>query len=87
VSSTSFLVPPKRGLNFDRVLIAVAEVLRTMCLVLRDIFKKTPSEALLQDNYGRLCLIVDEMIYEVGTPIKMLKSLTKNLNCCESFCA
>lgn len=44
--------------------LSLAEVLRTMCLVFRDIFKKSPSEALLHDNYGRMCLIVDEMIYE-----------------------
>ena len=45
---------------------AVAEVLKTMCGVFREVFKKAPSEALLHDNYGRLCLVVDEMIYEVG---------------------
>lgn len=44
--------------------LSLAEVLRTMCSVFKDVFKKSPSEAVLHDNYGRLCLVVDEMIYE-----------------------
>jgi len=44
--------------------LSLAEVLKTMCGVFREVFKKAPSEALLHDNYGRLCLVVDEMIYE-----------------------
>ena len=44
---------------------AVAEILASLRRALRDILKKPPSESLLLDNYARLCLIVDEMIFEV----------------------
>ena len=46
---------------------AVAEVLNLLHAALRDTLKKVPNEALLFDNYGRLCLLVDEMIYEVSS--------------------
>lgn len=36
-------------------------------MALKDSLKKLPSEALLFENYGRLCLIVDELIFEVYT--------------------
>ena len=44
---------------------AVAEVLGALSTALREILRKAPTEAQLFDNYARLCLIVDELIYEV----------------------
>ena len=51
-------------LSFDCT--AVAEVLKTLSTCLRDILRKAPSEALLLDQYGRLCLIIDELMFEVS---------------------
>lgn len=36
-----------------------------MVHVLRTLLKKTPSEAMLLDNYATVCLALDEMIFEV----------------------
>lgn len=44
---------------------AVSEILKALIVALKDSLKKAPTESLLFDNYGRLCLILDEMIYEV----------------------
>lgn len=46
-------------------LLSVAEVLRAITSALRALFKKAPTEALLLDNYGQLCLALDEIIQEV----------------------
>ena len=45
----------------------MAEVLRAITAGLRALLKKAPTEALLLDNYGQLCLAVDEMIQEVSS--------------------
>ena len=45
----------------------MAEVLRAITFALRALLKKAPTEALLLDNYGQLCLALDEIIQEVGT--------------------
>ena len=44
---------------------AVAGVLGALLTALREILRKAPTEALLFDNYARLCLIVDELLFEV----------------------
>ncbi|DBA87000.1 TPA: hypothetical protein ACH3X2_000380 [Trebouxia sp. C0005] len=41
----------------------LAETIRAISLGLRDTLKK-PTEAALFDNYGRLCMVVDEVINE-----------------------
>lgn len=41
----------------------LAEAIRAICLGLRDTVRK-PTEAALFDNYGRLCMVVDEVINE-----------------------
>ena len=43
---------------------AVAETIRAISLGLRDTVRK-PTETALFDNYGRLCMVVDEVINEV----------------------
>ncbi|KAK9810121.1 hypothetical protein WJX72_005088 [[Myrmecia] bisecta] len=42
----------------------LAEALRALVGALRDTLKRQPTEALLFDNYGKLCLVVDELINE-----------------------
>ncbi len=44
---------------------AVAETLRFIAVALHDVLRKTPSEALLFDNYARMCVILSEIINEV----------------------
>ena len=44
---------------------AVSEILKALVAALRDSLKKAPSEILLFENYGQLCLIVDQIIFEV----------------------
>lgn len=44
---------------------AVAETLRFIAVALHDVLRKTPSEALLLDNYARMCIILSEIINEV----------------------
>lgn len=51
------------------VLIAVAETIRAISLGLRDTLRK-PTEAALFDNYGRLCMVVDEVINEASNAVK-----------------
>ena len=43
----------------------VAETIRAISLGLRDTLRK-PTEAVLFDNYGRLCMVVDEVINEAS---------------------
>ena len=43
----------------------VAEVLRAITAALRSLLRKAPTETLLLDNYGQLCLALDEIIQEV----------------------
>ena len=42
---------------------AVAETIRAVCIGLRDTIRK-PTEAALFDNYGRMCMVIDEVINE-----------------------
>lgn len=44
---------------------AVSELLRAIANSLRVLLRKPLSEALLLDNYGQLCLTIDEIIQEV----------------------
>ena len=50
------------------MLLVVAETIRAISLGLRDTLKK-PTEAALFDNYGRLCMVVDEVINEVDNSL------------------
>ncbi len=52
------------------MLLAVAETIRAISLGLRDTLKK-PTEAALFDNYGRLCMVVDEVINEVSKRLQL----------------
>lgn len=52
------------------MLLAVAETIRAISLGLRDTLKK-PTEAALFDNYGRLCMVVDEVINEVNNSLQI----------------
>ena len=45
---------------------AVADVLRYIPSALHDALKKAPSEAVLLDNYARVCVILSEIVREVG---------------------
>lgn len=45
---------------------AVAETIRAVCIGLRDTIRK-PTEAALFDNYGRMCMVIDEVINEART--------------------
>lgn len=45
---------------------AVSEVIDVIVQSLRDVLKRQPSEGLLWDNYGKLCLLIDEIVNEVG---------------------
>lgn len=56
------------------MLLAVAETIRAISLGLRDTLKK-PTEAALFDNYGRLCMVVDEVINEVNNSLQLCKTL------------
>ncbi|KAK9804931.1 hypothetical protein WJX73_000481 [Symbiochloris irregularis] len=44
--------------------LSLAEALRAVTAALRALFKRAPTETLLLDNYGQLCLALDEMIQE-----------------------
>ncbi len=44
----------------------MSEVIDVIIQSLRDILKRQPSEGLLWDNYGRLCLLIDEIVNEVS---------------------
>ncbi|CAL8469515.1 g9056 [Coccomyxa elongata] len=44
--------------------LALAETLRFIAVALHDVLRKTPSEALLLDNYARMCIILSEIINE-----------------------
>lgn len=50
---------------------AVSEVLRFMASALHDVLRKAPSEALLLDNYARVCIVISEIINEVSPVILM----------------
>jgi hypothetical protein len=52
------------------LLLAVAETIRAISLGLRDTLKK-PTEAALFDNYGRLCMVVDEVINEASNSLNL----------------
>jgi len=54
-------------------LAAVAETIRAISLGLRDTLRK-PTEAALFDNYGRLCMVVDEVINEASNNSTLLQS-------------
>lgn len=45
---------------------AVAETIRAVSAGLRDTIRK-PTEATLFDNYGRVCMVIDEVINEART--------------------
>ena len=45
---------------------AVAETIRAVSIGLRDSIRK-PTEAALFDNYGRVCMVIDEVINEART--------------------
>ena len=47
----------------------MADVLRYLPSALHDVLKKAPSEAVLLDNYARVCVIVSEIVREVGCPL------------------
>lgn len=42
------------------------DVLRTIIGALKEVLGKTPSSALLLEKYAKLCLVVDEVLNEVG---------------------
>ena len=71
------------------MLLVVAETIRAISLGLRDTLKK-PTEAALFDNYGRLCMVVDEVINEVYNNLNLCMSsaaLTLHLqfvSCCDT---
>ncbi|KAK9861641.1 hypothetical protein WJX84_008038 [Apatococcus fuscideae] len=44
--------------------LSLSEVIDVIIQSLRDILKRQPSEGLLWDNYGRLCLLIDEIVNE-----------------------
>ena len=44
----------------------VSEVLRFVATALHDVLKKAPSETVLLDNYVRVCIVLSEIINEVG---------------------
>ena len=45
---------------------AVAETIRAVSIGLKDTIRK-PTEAALFDNYGRVCMVIDEVINEART--------------------
>ena len=45
---------------------AVSEILRFVASALHDVLKKAPSETVLLDNYARVCIVLSEIINEVG---------------------
>ena len=47
---------------------AVSEILRFVASALHDVLKKVPSETVLLDNYVRVCIVLSEIINEVGAP-------------------
>ncbi len=47
---------------------AVAEILRFLVSGLHDALRKAPTEAVLLDNYARLCIVISEIINEVFAP-------------------
>lgn len=51
---------------------AVAEILRFLVAGLHDALRKAPSEAVLLDNYARVCIIISEIINEVLPPPRAL---------------
>ena len=46
--------------------LAGAETLRTLLAALKDVLGKPPTVSLLFAQFARLCLVVDEVIYEVS---------------------
>ena len=46
----------------------VSEILRFVASALHDVLKKAPSETVLLDNYARVCIVLSEIINEVGAP-------------------
>eukprot|EP00798_Chlamydomonas_sp_ICE-L_P024121 gene24121-9696_t len=46
--------------------LACADILRSIMLTLKDVIGKAPTGAVLMDKYSKLCVILDEMINEVG---------------------
>ena len=44
----------------------VSEILRFVASALHDVLKKAPSETVLLDNYARVCIVLSEIINEVG---------------------
>lgn len=48
----------------------MVEVLRGIIQALKDIMGKAPSAGLLMEKYTRMCLVVDEVINEVGSMMR-----------------
>jgi hypothetical protein len=51
-------------------------MLRFIATALHDVLRKVPSEAVLLDNYARMCIVLSEIINEVrlasfGTEVKV----------------
>ncbi len=53
---------------------AVAETIRAVSIGLRDTIRK-PTEAALFDNYGRVCMVIDEVINEARTACSPLTAM------------
>ena len=61
-----FLSHGWRTFHNPLVLLIVVEVLRIIMAALRDVMlSKTLTQSLLWEKYAKLCLAVDEIIYEV----------------------
>ena len=43
----------------------MAEILRFLVSGLHDVLRRAPTEAVLLDNYARLCIVLSEIINEV----------------------
>ena len=59
--------------------LAVAETIRAISLGLRDTIRK-PTESALFDNYGRLCMVVDEVINEVRCYMLVLANMACHIS-------
>ena len=53
----------------------MSEVIDVIVQSLRDVLKRQPSEGLLWDNYGKLCLLIDEIVNEVRQDAALLVNL------------
>jgi hypothetical protein len=52
----------------------VTQILRVIAAAMRNVFKKNLSDASMFENFGQLCLVIDEVISEVHMSVCILVS-------------